>query len=131
MTENKIFLQEAEYYAHMDELERYRAIGTVEELQQHKEYIDTINKICSGYSAVGTIEEFKALKEKNEPKRANVCGDGYYDGHLVYDEYSCPNCGKIYELEYEEYEYCTNCGQHMKSELEQLDEIAEQMKGGA
>lgn len=65
------------------------------------------------YRAVGTVEEFKALKEKSSPKEVVVCGDGYYDGHLVYDEYSCPNCGKIYELEYEEYDYCPNCGQHI------------------
>lgn len=24
-----------------------------------------------------------------------------------------PNCGEKYEIEYEEYEYCPNCGQHM------------------
>ena len=37
----------------------------------------------------------------------------YSDGELVYDMYDCPNCGKHYELYYEKYDYCPNCGQKM------------------
>ena len=39
-------------------------------------------------------------------------GDGYDpDGNLVYDTWICPNCEKHYELDYDEYDYCPNCGQ--------------------
>lgn len=56
--------------------------------------------------------------EKQNAQIADLSGDGYADGHLVYDTYECPNCGEHYELDYEEYEYCPNCGQHMKIEYE-------------
>ena len=49
--------------------------------------------------------------EKQVPEKANIWGDGYSDGELVYDMYDCPNCGKIYELDYQEYLHCPSCGQ--------------------
>ena len=30
---------------------------------------------------------------------------------MMYDTWICPNCEKHYELDYEEYDYCPNCGQ--------------------
>ena len=54
----------------------------------------------------------KAL-EKQIPKRPDIEGDGYADGHLVYDTWICPNCGKYYEIDYDNYDYCPNCGQHI------------------
>lgn len=65
------------------------------------------------YKSIGTLEECREAVEKQKAKACDVSGDGYADGHLVYDTYECPNCGKEYEIEYEEYEYCPNCGQHM------------------
>ena len=52
----------------------------------------------------------KAL-EKQIPKKPEIWGDGYADGQLVYDSYDCPNCGKTYELDYDDYDYCPKCGQ--------------------
>lgn len=52
----------------------------------------------------------KAL-EKQIPKNPNIEGDGYADGHLVYDTWICPNCEKDYEIDYDDYDYCPNCGQ--------------------
>lgn len=49
--------------------------------------------------------------EKQVPEKANIWGDGYSDGELVYDMYDCPNCGKSYELDYQEYLHCPSCGQ--------------------
>lgn len=93
-------------------IQQYRAIGTVEELQQLKEYIDTINEICSGYSAIGTIEEFKALKEKEcpkKPKHSETYGKDYY---------YCPTCGCGVTIIMEhgcesdyELDRCEQCGQ--------------------
>ena len=59
------------------------------------------------YRAIGTVEEFKALKEKNEPKKV---ADGL-------SFFKCPSCGsgEIEEF-YEtggssEHKYCPDCGQ--------------------
>ena len=40
-------------------------------------------------------------------------GDGYADGHLVYDTWICPCCEKRYEVDYDNYYYCPNCGQKL------------------
>ena len=46
---------------------------------------------------------------KQIPEKPFLWGDGYADGKMVYDMYSCPNCEKSYEIE-ERYRYCPNCG---------------------
>lgn len=57
------------------------------------------------------IELISELVEKETPKKPDYEGDGYSDGELVYDTWICPNCGKSYEVDYEEYERCPHCGQ--------------------
>ena len=52
----------------------------------------------------------KALK-KQMPKKPDFEGDGYADGQLVYDTWICPHCEKKYEVDYDDYDYCPNCGQ--------------------
>lgn len=54
----------------------------------------------------------KAL-EKQIPKKPDFEGDGYSNGQLVYDTWICPYCEKKYEVEYEEYICCPNCGQRI------------------
>lgn len=49
--------------------------------------------------------------EKQTPKTPDYEGDGYWDGELVYDTWKCPNCGKDYEVDYDNYKYCPECGQ--------------------
>ena len=51
--------------------------------------------------------------EKQVPKKPDYEGDGYYNGELVLDTWICPNCGKSYEVDYDDYDYCPNCGQHI------------------
>ena len=87
-------------YAEEVEFDFGRAIKALEEIQQ--------------YRAIGTAEVCRAAVEKQKAKKASIFGDGYADGELVFDTYECPDCGKKYEIFYEEYEYCPNCGQHMK-----------------
>ena len=48
---------------------------------------------------------------KQIPKKPTYEGDGYSDGHLVYDTWICPLCEKRYEVDYDDYDYCPNCGQ--------------------
>ena len=77
-------------------------------LKADKEYL-TDMKICDGEEMDIAI---KAL-EKQIPKKPNIEGDGYADGQLVYDTWICPFCGKHYEIYYDSYDYCPNCGQHI------------------
>lgn len=49
--------------------------------------------------------------EKQIPQRPNLEADGYADGQLVYDTWICPHCGEYYEVDYDDYDYCPNCGQ--------------------
>lgn len=50
--------------------------------------------------------------EKQIPKKPNYEGDGYDEnGNLIYDTWICPNCGKHYEVDYDNYDFCPECGQ--------------------
>ena len=51
--------------------------------------------------------------EKQIPKVPTYEGDGMYYGQIVIDTWVCPNCGKEYEVDYDDYEYCPKCGQHI------------------
>ena len=76
------------------------AIKALEEVQQ--------------YRAIGTPDECRASVEKQIPKKPNIEGDG----QLVYDTWICPCCEKRYEIDYDNYDYCPNCGQHIdRSEI--------------
>ena len=54
----------------------------------------------------------KAL-EKQIPEVPCYSGDGYYKGKIVIDTWECPCCGKQYEVDYDDYQYCPKCGQHI------------------
>lgn len=75
------------------------AIEALEEIQQ--------------YRAIGTVEECREAMEKQKAKMPTYEGDGYSDGEFVYDTWICPNCGEYYEVGYDDYEYCPKCGQHI------------------
>ena len=50
--------------------------------------------------------------EKQIPKKPTYEGDGYApDGTFVFDEWICPCCETRYEVDYDDYDYCPNCGQ--------------------
>lgn len=80
----------------------------------HKdEYIEELEAEIEQYRAIGTLEECRAAMEKQTAKRPDYEGDGYADGHLVYDTWICPCCGKHYEVDYDEYDFCPDCGQKL------------------
>lgn len=85
-----------------------------------KEKAETIIRMLEEleqYRAIGTVEECREARERQNPKIPNIWGDGYdSEGNMIYDMYDCPNCGKSYEIDYEEYKHCPNCGQAMKIE---------------
>ena len=52
--------------------------------------------------------------EKQTPKKPDVEGDGYdKDGNMIYDTWLCPCCRSRYEVEYDDYDYCPECGQKL------------------
>lgn len=110
----------------LEEVQQYQAIGTHEECQTAMELYKEMH---TRKFTLETVEEymkfkdecvrknftFKSLlesREKQTPKKPDLEGDGYGDdGVLIYDTWICPCCGKRYEIDYEEYDYCPNCGQ--------------------
>ncbi len=64
----------------------------------------------------GVINEALNMVEgavgKQIPKKPDYEGDGFdEDGYLIYDTWICPNCGKHYEVDYDDYDFCPECGQ--------------------
>ena len=52
--------------------------------------------------------------EKQIPKMPTYEGDGYApDGTFIWGEWICPCCGRRYEVEYDDYDYCPDCGQKL------------------
>lgn len=93
-------------YERKREIQGYEiAIKALEEVQQ--------------YRAVGTVEECREAVEKQKAKKPDYEGDGYSDGQLVYDTWICPCCGKHYEVDCDRYDYCPECGQHIDKSMEQ------------
>lgn len=64
-----------------------------------------------------TPKQIRELKERDTAKSPDYEGDGYdNDGNMIYDIWICPNCGKKYEVDYDDYDFCPNCGQRLKWE---------------
>ena len=75
-------------------------ISAIQELQQYEE--------------MGTLEEVREAVEKQRTKKPPYDGDGYApDGTFVWAEWICPKCGNRYEVDYDDYDYCPKCGQHI------------------
>ena len=69
-------------------------------------------KCLSEYEDTGlTPEQIRKLKERDTAKEAIYEGDGYSDEEMVYDTWICPNCGAKYEVDYDDYDFCPDCGQ--------------------
>lgn len=105
-----------DYWKLNEMCKEYSAIGTVEgyeraiqsSIENYNLYREYKAKVQE-FEQIGTVEEFKALKEKNEPKKP------LNDGMRIPFSYYCPNCKE--ELSDDGYEpneeYCCNCGQHI------------------
>ena len=78
----------------LEEIQQYRAIGTPTQIY---EKIGGLDVELGKYHEIGTIEEFKALKEKNTPKKVAYQGE----------HEKCPNCGSFHVFG----KHCTECGQ--------------------
>lgn len=114
----------------MKELLQYRQIGTVEECRKS---VDICKSMIERNITPENMEEYMKFEdeciskgftfnslleavEKQTPKKPDYEGDGYYNGQLVYDTWICPCCGQHYEVDYDSYDYCPNCGQKIRLE---------------
>lgn len=107
------------------ELNQYRDLGTPKECQTAMKLYKEMHKRKFTLEVVKESMKFEdelvehgltfgnllEIMEKNTPKKPNLGGDGYADGHLVYNTWICPCCDKHYEVDYEKYDFCPNCGQ--------------------
>lgn len=106
----------------LEEIQQYRAIGTVKEVKRMQRYSafakhSTIGKVidsCAEYEAIGTVEEFREARERQRGKKPEFesnlsdytsrfvceCGKRVIVKHDsgVMDNHDAPN-------------YCSNCGQ--------------------
>ena len=81
---------------------------TTEVLENYMQFEDECVK--KGFTFKSVIE----AREKQIAKKPTYEGDGYApDGTLIYDTWICPCCDKRYEVDYDDYDYCPNCGQKL------------------
>ena len=115
----------------LKEIQQYRKIGTVEECKELASIVNMAerNELAKAidewlkYNKIGTVEECREAVEKQKPKKPDYEGDGYDDkGELVYDTWICPNCDKKYEVDYDDYKHCPNCGQAIDENLEGMED---------
>ena len=67
-------------------------------------------------------ERVKNIEKLNKATKPLYEADGYADGELVYDTAICPNCGRRFDIDYEEkYNYCPDCGQRIDWKVEEQD----------
>lgn len=108
------------------------AISALKEIQLYKDNKlclipeDVYSRQCSeldAYKEIGTVEECRKAVERQKPKVPDYEGDGYADGYMVYDTWICPNCGKKYEVDYDDYKHCPECGQAIDDNLEGMEDV--------
>lgn len=81
--------------------------------------LERYKQVCNYHECVLTadmwaVETLQELVDKETPKKPRYEGDGYdRHGNIIYDTWICPNCGKSYEVDFDDYDYCPNCGQHI------------------
>ena len=73
-----------------------------------------------------TREAFEMAIEalKGEPRGVIYSGDGYADGHMVYDLANCPACNFAYEASDKDWgePFCPHCGQRLAWKFEKEGE---------
>ena len=69
------------------------------------------NYKVDGIRIMPTLKAAKEAFKKQIPKKPIITIDGFFNGQPIYDTWGCPNCGKVNETDFEDYEYCPICGQ--------------------
>ena len=89
----------------LSEIQQYRAIGTVEDIQLIFSLCKDLERMVKKYEAIGTIEEFKALKEKSVVKKPDFTEDKQFA--------LCPNISCNSKGLKDKQQYCDCCGQKL------------------
>ena len=103
----------------LEEVQKYRAIGTLEELIRGKRYMNiakhhgTIGQVideCVAYEAIGTPEECRAAMERQNPRTAIAEKED-----TGTTKYTCPACGMYrgWSTGLFPARYCWKCGQKL------------------
>lgn len=108
----------------LEEVQQYRAIGTMEELQTMKEHggftgielanIAAMQMKLKEYEAIGTPEECRTAREKQIPKNPTpIDYEKYIDvidnARFLRGAYWCPNCKCVVKSG----SFCSDCGQKL------------------
>ena len=132
----------------LKEIQQYREIGTVEEVEQnardlkrqieHSERLAEVLKatqnllekrerLLKEYCKIGTVEECREAVEKQKPKEPTVLKQQHSDF------YNCPKCGRNLILKCgtdwfggQHYKSCPNCGQAIQWD-EDLEETEDEL----
>ena len=89
-----------------EKLAEYEDTGLAPE--QIKEIDELYSEKCK------LVDQCREAQEKQYAKKPNYEGDGCdNEGNMIFDTWICPCCGKDYEVDYDKYDYCPNCGQHI------------------
>lgn len=98
--------------------------GIVKSFEDSANAIETLSEAIQQYRAIGTVEEFKALKEKNEPKKVldfqankmqSFCEDDFgRDIPCMTNvfQFNCPSCNRKIASRFK-VERCPNCKQEL------------------
>lgn len=70
-------------------------------LRHLRDFLENYKDELEQYRAIGTIEEFKALKEKDKPKKPIRKPNA----DMTHEEVTCPSCGR-YVSDYTNEVYC-------------------------
>lgn len=104
----------------LEEIQKYREIGTVEEIRRMQKYASLAKKhgtigqaidSCAEYEEIGTVEECRETMERQRSKKVVAGADfiiGYDDdGEPIWEtDYTCPECGCGVAGEYVCCPYC-------------------------
>lgn len=99
----------------LEEVQQYRAIGTVEELETASKYLRLVKKHgtvgktieeCAEYEEIGTVEECREAMEK---QRRKIVKNQYGTNYVLKAGY-CPVCGCGVTARWD---YCQCCGQKL------------------
>ena len=99
----------------LEEVQQYRAIGTVEEMETASKYLRLVKKhgtvgkaieACAEYEGIGTVEECREAMEK---QRRKIVKNQYGTNYVLKAGY-CPICGCGVTARWD---YCQCCGQKL------------------